>query len=103
MVKFFHNNRQEETGLSILDAIELAKNDLDCAYTNFEHAVEPDLIDCYIYEVNSALKRYRFLLQQAERMKLCEEYHEDSPTNVYDEAVLVNSTLNTVSPCNTIV
>ena len=45
MVKFFHNNRQEETGLSILDAIELAKNDLDCAYTNFEHAVEPDLID----------------------------------------------------------
>ena len=65
MVKFFHNNRQEETGLSILDAIELAKNDLDCAYTNFEHAVEPDLIDCYIYEGNAAWKRYRFLLKQA--------------------------------------
>ena len=74
MVKFFHNNRQEETGLSILDAIELAKNDLDCAYTNFEHAVEPDLIDCYIYQLQSAQLRYKFLLTCAKKAALRNEF-----------------------------
>ena len=87
----------------LLADIQKTQCALEIAYSGFDNVTDPDLIDCYIYEVNSALKRYRFLLQQAERMKLCEEYHEDSPTNVYDEAVLVNSTLNTVSPCNTIV
>lgn len=43
---------------------------LETAYAGFDNAVDPDLIDCYIYEVNSALKRYRFLLGQAERMQL---------------------------------
>ena len=74
MVKFFHNNRQEETELSILDAIELAKNDLDCAYTNFEHAVEPDLIDCYIYQLQSAQLRYKFLLNCAKKAALRNEF-----------------------------
>ena len=26
---------------------------------------DPDLIDCYIYEVNAVMKRYRYLLNQA--------------------------------------
>lgn len=43
---------------------------LEVAYCGFDYATEPDLIDCYIYEVNSALKRYRFLLEQAQRMEL---------------------------------
>lgn len=43
---------------------------LETAYSGFDNATDPDLIDCYIYEVNSALKRYRFLLGQAQRMQL---------------------------------
>lgn len=49
---------------------------LEIAYSGFDNVTDPDLIDCYIYEVNSALKRYRFLLQQAENMQLYEEYRE---------------------------
>ena len=76
---------------------------LEIAYSGFDNVTDPDLIDCYIYEVNSALKRYRFLLQQAERMQLCEEYHDTSPSNVYDETALVTGTLNAVSSCSTTV
>lgn len=38
---------------------------LQDAYNNLENVVDPDLIDCYIYEQNAVMKRYRYLLQQA--------------------------------------
>lgn len=46
----------------MLKNIQQAKTDLDCAYLNFEHATDPDLIDCYIYQLKSAQMRYKFLL-----------------------------------------
>jgi hypothetical protein len=43
---------------------DLAKvtRSLNDAYLNLENAVDPDLIDCYIYELNSVQMRYKFLL-----------------------------------------
>ena len=35
------------------------------AYSNFEKVVDPDLIDCSIYELKAVQMRYRFLLRQA--------------------------------------
>lgn len=54
----------------LLADIAKTQHALEVAYAGFDNATDPDLIDCYIYEVNSALKRYRFLLNQAERMQL---------------------------------
>ena len=70
MVKLFSSSKEEMTELTIADAIELAKADLDCAYINFEHALEPDLIDCYIYQLQSAQMRYKFLLNCAKKAEL---------------------------------
>lgn len=58
----------------LLADIEKTKHSLEIAYSGFDNVTDPDLIDCYIYEIDSALKRYRFLLQQAERMQLYEQY-----------------------------
>lgn len=66
-MKRFISSRQEPPVYTIADAIKQAKIDLDCAYTNFDHAVEPDLIDCYIYQLKSAQMRYRFLLNCAKQ------------------------------------
>lgn len=52
----------------IQEEIEKAKNEIETAYTNFQNVLDPDLIDCYIYEGNAAWKRYRFLLRQAKQM-----------------------------------
>ena len=38
---------------------------------------EPDLIDCYIYEVNSVLKRYKFLMEQAAHILVLPEENEN--------------------------
>ena len=50
----------------LLEDIEKTKYALDCAYSNFENVVDPDLIDCSIYELKAVQMRYRFLLRQAE-------------------------------------
>lgn len=52
----------------LLEEIEKVKLDMENAYTNFQNVVDPDLIDCYIFESNAALKRYHFLLKQAKML-----------------------------------
>lgn len=48
----------------LLNEIKKTKLALESAYSNFENVIDPDLIDCYIYEVNAFQKRYKFLLKQ---------------------------------------
>ena len=55
---------------SILDDIERTRLDLEMAYSGFDNVTDPDLIDCYIFEVNAVLKRYKYLLEQAAKMNL---------------------------------
>lgn len=42
-------------------SIEKTRHALDTAYAGFDNAVDPDLIDCYIFEINALLKRYKYL------------------------------------------
>jgi len=63
----------------LLADITKTQHALEVAYCGFDNATDPDLIDCYIYEVNSALKRYRFLLNQAQRMELFSEIEAELP------------------------
>ena len=53
----------------LLQEIERVKIQMDNAYTNFQSAMDPDLIDCYIFERNAAWKKYRFLLRQAKQLR----------------------------------
>ena len=46
------------------------RNALAAAYSNFENATDPDLIDSCIYQVNSVQKRYKFLLDKAKETNL---------------------------------
>lgn len=49
--------------------IERVKIQMENAHYNFQNAMDPDLIDCYIFESNAAWKKYRFLLKQAKRVQ----------------------------------
>lgn len=50
--------------------IEISKMAITSAQNQFEHVVDPTLIDCYIYELNAAQLRYQFLLRN---LKSCEQ------------------------------
>ncbi|MGN0377103.1 MAG: YaaL family protein [Suilimivivens sp.] len=61
---------------ALLSDLEETKKALEIAYAGFDNVTEPDLIDCYIYEVNSVLKRYKFLMEQAARICILPEEKE---------------------------
>lgn len=63
----------------LLEDLDRAKNDLASAYTNLSNMIEPDLIDCYIYEVQSVQMRYKFLLS---RVKQIEDSYAKNPLEV---------------------
>lgn len=69
----------------LIEDITQTQRALEIAYSGFDNVTDPDLIDCYIYEIDSALKRYRFLLQQAERMQLYEQFTTCDAFDAYGE------------------
>lgn len=74
----------------LLDDIAKTQYALEVAYCGFDNVTDPDLIDCYIYEVNSALKRYRFLLEQARLMQLFIEEPEEDDTALMQGTLSLN-------------
>lgn len=64
--------------ISIREELLQVKHALEIAYSGFDNVTDPDLIDCYIYEVNSILKRYKYLLEQAAKDNLL-------PSETFDE------------------
>ena len=60
----------------LLEDLERTQHDLDLAYANLSNVTEPDLIDCYIYEVQSVQMRYKFLLG---RVKQIEDSYAKNP------------------------
>lgn len=60
------------------EEIKKAMIALESAYCGFDNVTDPDLIDCYIFQVNSALKRYRYLLLQAEKIHNASEETQES-------------------------
>ena len=53
----------------IKNDLQQTAKDLQNAYNNLENVVDPDLIDCYIYELNSVQMRYKFLLATIKKME----------------------------------
>lgn len=70
MALFKKTQQKNDSYTQLLEEIDRVKIQMDNAYTNFQFAMDPDLIDCYIYEGNAAWKKYRFLLRQAKRNKV---------------------------------
>ncbi|MDR2044725.1 MAG: YaaL family protein [Clostridium sp.] len=54
---------------------------LEIAYAGFDNAVDEDMIDCYIYEINALQKRYRHLSQllTLETERVPAKSYPDSP------------------------
>ena len=57
----------------LLEEIATTKLAIDVAYSNFDNAIEPDLIDCYIYQLNSEQKRYKYLIERAKEAQFKSE------------------------------
>ncbi|MCM1325789.1 MAG: YaaL family protein [Bacteroidales bacterium] len=72
MKLIFHHNyetpeylEEDYTPVNLQNSIEKTRRNLEIAYAGFDNALEVDLIDSYIYEINSLQKRYKHLTDLA--------------------------------------
>jgi hypothetical protein len=56
---------EDFTPVDLMKIIEKTRRDMDIAYAGFDYAVDADVIDSYIYEINSLQKRYTYLTELA--------------------------------------
>lgn len=54
----------------LLQELMMTKKAMYTAYSNLDNVTDPDLIDCYIYQLNSEQKRYNYLLAEAKESQL---------------------------------
>ena len=55
------------TDSSLLVDLNNAKKDIDTLLLHLDYQTDPDLIDCYTYQLKGAYMRYKFLLRQAQQ------------------------------------
>lgn len=78
MLHFFRSNEANDKHYTLLmNDLHRTAQDLRDAYHNLENVIDPDLIDCYIYEVNSVQMRYKFLLASIKE-------YENQPIKIED-------------------
>lgn len=53
----------------IMQELKEVQKSLDRAYENFSYVVDPELIDCCIYELNAGQMRYKFLMRKMKEDK----------------------------------
>ena len=73
MLRFFQPEKTNDNHYTLLINDLRALSDQlyrTFAYRNLENVIDPDLIDCYIYELNSVQMRYKFLLTSIRNYEL---------------------------------
>ena len=70
-IRILQKQAAKEKDYALLkDDLHQTARDLADAYNNLENVVDPDLIDCYIYELSSVQMRYKFLLARIKKLEL---------------------------------
>ena len=54
------DGRREE----LMKELKMARDEMDAAYINFSYVVEPDMVDCCIYQINALQLKYKIILNQ---------------------------------------
>ena len=53
----------------LMQELKEVQKSLDRAYENFSYVVDPELIDCCIYELNAGQMRYKYLMRKMKEDK----------------------------------
>ena len=64
---------EEFSPIDLKESIRKTRQALEIAYAGFDNALESDLIDSYIYEINALQKRYQHLTELASTQPVRQE------------------------------
>lgn len=71
-MKLFSNKekKEEPDGYTLLlQDLSKTTEDLRVTYDNLQNVVDPDLIDCYIYQAKAVQMRYKYLLESVKKIE----------------------------------
>lgn len=71
--RLFNENHQENVDFSDRELLKEAHRELMCAHNMFTRVVDEEMVDCAIYSINAAEKRYNYLYK-----KIKQEYNSES-------------------------
>lgn len=84
MLRFFQTEKTNDNHYTLLmDDLRQTAQELRDAYRNLGNVIDPDLIDCYIYELNSVQMRYKFLLTSIKNYEACALSHDTKQEDSY--------------------
>ena len=62
--------KEEPDGYTLLlQDLSKTTEDLRVTYDNLQNVVDPDLIDCYIYQAKAVQMRYKYLLESVKKIE----------------------------------
>lgn len=73
--RLFNENELENMEFSDQELLKEAHRELMCAHNMFARVVDEEMVDCAIYNINAAEKRYNYLYK-----KIKQEYNSESYT-----------------------
>ncbi len=73
-VFFRSKKRQVSEHEQLLLEIQKTKEELNATYCKLSYVVDPDMVDCIIYQLNSTQKHYDYLLIKAKHFGICHSF-----------------------------
>lgn len=71
-MRLFKNSSVADDGYDVLlQDLQETTRELKNTYANLSNAVDPDLIDYYIYQAKAVQTRYKFLLGRIKQIESC--------------------------------
>ncbi len=65
----FKKKEQEQEKQELLESLRQTREELRWARNAFNNAVEPELVEACVYEINALQARYAYFLRQAREQK----------------------------------
>ncbi len=59
--------KKESSDSYLLDDINNTKRDIETLLLHLDYQTDPDMIDCYSYQLKGAYMKYKFLLRQIQQ------------------------------------
>lgn len=59
--------KKENSDSYLFDDINNAKRDIETLLLHLDYQTDPDMIDCYSYQLKGAYMKYKFLLRQIQQ------------------------------------
>ena len=59
--------KRENSDSYLFDDINNAKRDIETLLLHLDYQTDPDMIDCYSYQLKGAYMKYKFLLRQIQQ------------------------------------